>query len=191
MTEQAGGAAGQVHPRRLVGPRLDPLRLGRPAADRPRRQHDRPGGVPARPAGRGARGHAADERRQHPRPLRGALPRDLRRARRRRDAASAGAARPSPSRSTSTPAPRHVRAGERPPRRARPTTDGPILRTTSPGRSPSSFPRPSTSTRWSAVAEDLFVVARSRRPDLDAGDVLRPADRRDVPALRGAGDAED
>ena len=44
------------------------------------------------PARRRARGHAPHQRRKHPRSLRGSLPRDLRRARRRRDAASAHAA---------------------------------------------------------------------------------------------------
>ena len=78
-----GRPARQVLARRLVGPRLDPLRLGRPPADRPRRQH-----ASARRRSCGScprqrpRGRAADQRRQHPRPLRGPLPRDLRRARR-------------------------------------------------------------------------------------------------------------
>ncbi len=68
---------------------LDPVRLGRPAPDRARREHARPGGVPARAARRRPGGHAAHERWQHPRPVRGSVPRDLRRARRGRDAAAA------------------------------------------------------------------------------------------------------
>ncbi len=62
---EAGGPARQVHPGRLVGDRLDPFWLGRTAPGRSRRQHARPGGVPAPPARRGAGGHAPDERRQH------------------------------------------------------------------------------------------------------------------------------
>ena len=80
-----GGPARQVHPRRLVGPRLDPVRLERHPADRSRRQHPRPGRVPPDPARAGRRRRAAHQRRQHPRPLRGPLPRDLRGGRRRRD----------------------------------------------------------------------------------------------------------
>ncbi len=41
--------ARQARARRLVGPGLDPLRLERRAALRPRRQHHRTGGVPAHP----------------------------------------------------------------------------------------------------------------------------------------------
>ena len=42
-----GRPAGQVLARRLVGAGLDPVRLGRPARLRPRRQHHRAGRVPA------------------------------------------------------------------------------------------------------------------------------------------------
>ena len=69
-----GGPAGQVHPRRLLGPGLDPLRLARPPADRTRRQHPRPGGLPADPPRAGHRSRPAHQRRPHPRPLRGPLP---------------------------------------------------------------------------------------------------------------------
>ena len=135
---------------------------GQPA-DRPRRQHDRPGRVPAAAAGRGAGGHAADQRRQHPRPLRGPLPRDLRRARRRRDAAPARPrrrepvavdARPARSAPTSGPAcgievlgaadgPGAAHDGHRPARRADARAD----------------PRVPDGRR---SAENLFVV---REPD--------------------------
>src|SRR3984957_11667314 len=53
-----GRGAGQVRARRLLGHRLDPFRLGRSAARRPRRQHHRAGRVPARAARCGARGDA-------------------------------------------------------------------------------------------------------------------------------------
>ena len=109
MAEHEADLPGQVHPRRLLGARLDPLRLGWTAPDRTRRQHDRPGGVPARPARRGARGHAPHERRQSARSLRGSLPRDLPRARRDRDAAPARAAERA-GRGRRRPAPRDLRA---------------------------------------------------------------------------------
>lgn len=60
------------------GPGLDPVRMGRPAADWPRRQHDRPVCVPSGAAGRGAGRDSADERRSRTRPVRGPLPGDLR-----------------------------------------------------------------------------------------------------------------
>ena len=44
---EGGRASRHAHARRLVGARLDPLRLGRRAAPRPRREHDRAVGVPA------------------------------------------------------------------------------------------------------------------------------------------------
>ena len=101
MTRSRGRPPGQVHPGRLVGPGLDPVRVGRSAADRTRRQHLGPGRLPADPSRAGTRGRAAHQRWSHPRPLRGPLPRDLRRGRRRGDVAPASLRLRSPSRSTS------------------------------------------------------------------------------------------
>ena len=108
-----GRPARQVLARRLVGPGLDPLRLGRRAPLRPRRQHDRAGGLPAGAARRRSRGDAADQQRRQPRPLRGPLPRGLRRAGRRRDAAPAdpaGAARRRRPRAVRRPLPARLGA---------------------------------------------------------------------------------
>ena len=87
-----------------------------------------------------------------PRPLRGPLPRDLRRARRRRDAA------PLAPPEAPLEDPVDDRAVRRRYERAAVHMevfigdDGPMLRTTVTGRSPSWCPTRSTSTRWSRTA---------------------------------------
>ena len=114
-----------------------------------------PGRVPADPARAGPRGRAAHQRRPHPRPLRGPVPRDVRRARRRRDAAAADA----------TGGARHgrrhavrgqVRARRGPHGGA--GRRGPPCAPRSPDRSPRWCPTPSRSTRWSPVGPALFAV---------------------------------
>ena len=113
----AGGPAGQVHSRGLLGPGLDPVRLERTPAYRARRQHNRPVRLPAAAAGRGTGGNAANQRRQYQGLVRGPLPRDLRRARRRGHAEAALPARRSGA-SGHTAARRNVRAGQCPARGA-------------------------------------------------------------------------
>ena len=144
-----------------------------------------PGRVPADPARAGPRGRAADQRRQHPRPLRGPLPRDLRRARRRRDAAAARAAARSRSTVDITPyvgtlrarlGPHGGAAARRPDAAHRRSRD----------RSPRWCPTRSTSTRWCPVGPALFVDQAAGGRDLGAGDLLRAADRRALRALRRA-----
>ena len=111
----------------------------------------------------GARGHAAHQRRQHPRPLRGPLPRDLRRARRRRDARPPSRRRRSRSTSTSrrTSAPTsgpsvrmEVLVGD----------DGPRLRTTIIGPLAEMVPDPVEEYPLVPVGPALFAV---RPPEAD------------------------
>ena len=123
-----------------------------------------------------------------PRPVRGSLPRDLRRARRRRDAAAAPAARRAGVRRRHALS-RHVRAREREARRAGAATGSRSCARSSPARSPRSCRRRarvpddarSRTASSSSAAED---------PDLGAGHVLRARDRRAVHALRRPRDAE-
>ena len=156
-----GRPARQVHPRRLVGARLDPVRLGRRPPDRPRRQHPGPGGVPAGASrlrhGRGPGGRAAHQRRPHPRPLRGPLPRDLRPAGRCGDARAVRAtvrAGHGRHRAVRRPLRAHVgrHGGARAARTAR--CSGPR----SPARWPSWCRTRSRSTRWSRSARRCSLV---------------------------------
>ena len=178
MADHQADLPGQVHPRRLVGPGLDPLRLGRPPADRPRRQHPRPGGVPADPArGRASRSRCSPTAATPATSTRTSTARSSPSSPASRCREPFDAARASRSTSTSrrTSAPTSARrcamevlVGD----------DGPTLRTTISARSPSWCPTRSRSTRWSPVGPALFAVQPAGGGDLGAGDAstsCRPA----------------
>ena len=138
----------------------------------------------------GPRGHAAHQRRQHPRPLRGPLPRDLRRARRRRDAGTPLAPPDGAGRRRHHAVRRHLRARRRADGgRSTATTARCCGPRSSPARWPSWCPTRSRSTRWSRSARRCSLVRPPEARDLGAGDVLRAADRRALPALRRPGHA--
>ena len=180
-----GRPARQGLARRLVGSRLDPLRLERRAALRPRRQHAGAGGVHAHPPRHRPRGRAAHQRRQHARLLRGRLPRDLRRSRRRRDEASARRSRRARGRRPQRPR-RRVRArvgahGD-PARR-----EGPRLRTEVLGHLAALVPDPVDEYPLAPRQRGPLPAAPSGHRDLDARDVLLAPDGRGVRPLRRHG----
>ena len=135
----------------------------------------------------GPRGHAADQRRQHPRPLRGPLPRDLRRARRRRDAAAARAAGASRSTVDVDAVRRHATSGPSCGMEVFVGDDGPMLRTTVVGPLAEMVPDPVEEHPLVPVGPALFAGQAAGGRDLVPGHVLRAADRRALPALRRAG----
>ena len=69
--------------------------------------------------------------------------------------------------------------------------DGPMLRTTVTGPIAELVSEPTHEYPMVAVRRGPVRRTRSRLSDVDGDDVLRPADGGVVPALRGAGDAED
>ena len=136
----------------------------------------------------GPRGRAAHQRRQHPRPLRGPLPRDLRRARRTSTMPQPLAPPAEPVEVDITPYVGTLRAGVGAHGGLRAATDGPrAAHDGHSARSPSWCPTRSRSTRWSRSAENALRGPPPARADLGAGDVLLAADRRGVRALRRAG----
>ena len=85
---------------------------------------------------------------------------------------------------------RHLRAGRRSAWRSSPATDGPRLRTTVTGPLAELVPDPVEEYAAGPGRPGAVRGQAARGGDLGAGHVLRPADRRAVPALRRARHAE-
>ncbi len=154
---EAGRAPRHADARRLVGSRLDPVRLGRRAAHRPRRLDARAGSVPPRSPVARPRRLAAHERRPCDRSLARAPAGGLRRARGRGDAGPDRAGRHVGRRRSRAPTSGATSARGSRPRCSRATRGSSCARR-SRGRSQRSCPSRCTSTPLAPVEPGVFAI---------------------------------
>ena len=181
---EAGRAPRPAHARRLVGSRLDPVRLGRRAARRSRRHDARSGGVSPRPSLAGPRRLAPHERRPRP---------DLSRELLREVFAElAGVQMPAPVEPAPRPSTSSPRAYVGRYERAGLTTEvfegdeGLVLRSTVTGAFAALVPEPVHEYALAPVEPDVFAIRAPGTTSWIARHVLRARRRRALRPLRGA-----